>query len=182
MRHSRQRSTRFASTSLPPSDLGRTWCSSAASRDNVTPRSQTLASGGGGVAGQATAPEAGEEATGALTGHVVMDCLQGPGMWYKASGRMWFPGPRAGACRRRRGMNCTARSVRTRAPTLPGQGRGMESKVAGATIWVVTYGTRWLDLLARRLLPTIGHHFLTASLGWGSPSPANQVQGYRYHC
>ena len=43
------------STPRPSSDRGRTWCV-AASRDNVPPRSQTHAPGGGGNAGQATAP------------------------------------------------------------------------------------------------------------------------------
>ncbi len=58
---------------VPPWDRGRTWC--AASRDNVPPRSQTHAGRACSASPATTTPEAGGEATGALTGHVVLDYL-----------------------------------------------------------------------------------------------------------
>ena len=111
-----------------PRDRGRTWCA-AASRDYVPPRSH--APGGGGNAGQATAPEAGEEAAGAVARHEVMDCLRGPGMWWFGFEAQVVHENAEGHRCCRRGMNCCCFGrtkvrplSRTRAASLPGWGRG----------------------------------------------------------
>ncbi len=101
-------------------DRGRTWCA-AVSRDNVLPRSQTP--GGGGNAGQATAPEAGEETTGTAAGHGAMDYLRGPGMWWFCFEAQVVPENAEGHRCCRRGMNCCCRGRCARAH-LPCQDGG----------------------------------------------------------
>ena len=66
----------------------------------------TLAEAGGRVVHATTAPEAGEEATGAAAGRVVMDCLRGPGMWWFCFEAHVVPENAEGHRCCRGGMNC----------------------------------------------------------------------------
>ena len=73
-------------------DRGRMWWLGIEAK--VAPRSH--APGGDGNAGQATAPEAGGEATGAAAGHGGLDCLRGPGMWWFGFEAQVVPGAPCG--------------------------------------------------------------------------------------